>query len=121
MFGLTTPGVYLCAAAVLAAPAACAQAAAPTLGTLEQTVKDRTTEWQKLAQNLEPTLNRLLPCDSKVAASITEVSKASEARVAALAAYLGVRVHIRQIRLIASRAWAQEGRVSIQASHRLHS
>lgn len=40
---------------------------------------------------------------------------------AALAAYLGVRVHIRQIRLISSRAWAQEGRVSIQASHRLHS
>lgn len=40
---------------------------------------------------------------------------------AALAAYLGVRVHIRQIRLISSRAWAQEGRVTIQASHRLHS
>ena len=39
----------------------------------------------------------------------------------ALAAYCGVRVHIRQIRLIGSRAWAQEGRVSIQASHRLHS
>ena len=40
---------------------------------------------------------------------------------AALAAWLGVRVHIKQIRLIGSRAWAQEGRVSIQASHRLHS
>jgi methylmalonyl-CoA carboxyltransferase large subunit len=39
---------------------------------------------------------------------------------AALAAYLGVRVHIRQIRLLSSRAWAQQGRVSIQASHRLH-
>ena len=39
---------------------------------------------------------------------------------AAVAAYLGVRAHIRQIRLISSRAWAQEGRVSIQASHRLH-
>lgn len=39
---------------------------------------------------------------------------------AALGAYLGVRVHIRQIRLIGSRAWAAEGRVSIQASHRLH-
>jgi len=39
----------------------------------------------------------------------------------ALAAYLGVRVHIRQIRLISSRAWASEGRASIQASHRLHS
>ena len=39
---------------------------------------------------------------------------------AAIAAYLGVRAHIRQIRLISSGAWAQEGRVSIQASHRLH-
>ena len=40
---------------------------------------------------------------------------------AALAAFFGVRVRIRQIRLISSRAWAQEGRVSVQASHRLHS
>jgi methylmalonyl-CoA carboxyltransferase 12S subunit len=38
----------------------------------------------------------------------------------ALAAYFGVRVHIRQIRLISSSAWAQVGRVFIQASHRLH-
>jgi methylmalonyl-CoA carboxyltransferase 12S subunit len=38
---------------------------------------------------------------------------------AALAAYFGVRVHIRQIRLISSSAWAQQGRVSVQASHRL--
>ena len=39
---------------------------------------------------------------------------------AALAAYLGVRPRIRQIRLIGSPAWAQQGRVSIQASHHLH-
>jgi methylmalonyl-CoA carboxyltransferase large subunit len=38
---------------------------------------------------------------------------------AALGAYLGVRAHIRQIRLVSTAAWAQEGRVSIQASHRL--
>ena len=38
---------------------------------------------------------------------------------AALAAYFGVRVHVRQIRLITNSAWAQQGRVSIQASHRL--
>ena len=38
---------------------------------------------------------------------------------AALAAYLGVRVHIKQIRLLSSHAWAQQGRVSIQASHNL--
>ena len=39
---------------------------------------------------------------------------------AALAAYLGVRLRIRQIRLLSSPAWAQQGRVSIQASHQLH-
>jgi methylmalonyl-CoA carboxyltransferase large subunit len=38
---------------------------------------------------------------------------------AALGAYLGVRPHIRQIRLVSTTAWAQQGRVSIQASHRL--
>jgi methylmalonyl-CoA carboxyltransferase 12S subunit len=39
---------------------------------------------------------------------------------AALAAYLGVRVRIKQIRLLSSHAWAQQGRVSIQASHYLY-
>jgi len=39
---------------------------------------------------------------------------------AALAAYLGVRVHIKRIRLLSTHAWAQQGRVSIQASHNLH-
>ncbi len=39
---------------------------------------------------------------------------------AAVAAFFGERVHIRQIRLVSSTAWAQQGRVSIQASHRLH-
>ncbi|MDR0843031.1 MAG: hypothetical protein LBP68_06405 [Acidobacteriota bacterium] len=34
---------------------------------------------------------------------------------AALGAYLGVRLHIRQIRLLSSSAWAQQGRVSVQA------
>jgi methylmalonyl-CoA carboxyltransferase 12S subunit len=38
---------------------------------------------------------------------------------AAIGAYLGVRPHIRQIRLVSTSAWAQQGRVSIQASHRL--
>jgi methylmalonyl-CoA carboxyltransferase 12S subunit len=39
---------------------------------------------------------------------------------AALGAYLGVRIRIKQIRLLSSHAWAQQGRVSIQASHNLH-
>lgn len=38
---------------------------------------------------------------------------------AAVAAYLGARVRVRHIQLITSHAWAQQGRVSIQASHHL--
>ena len=38
---------------------------------------------------------------------------------AAIAAYVGKKAHIRQIRLIGSAAWAQQGRVTIQASHAL--
>jgi methylmalonyl-CoA carboxyltransferase large subunit len=38
---------------------------------------------------------------------------------AALAAYLGVKPHIRQIRLIDSASWAQQGRVTMQAAHLL--
>jgi methylmalonyl-CoA carboxyltransferase large subunit len=38
---------------------------------------------------------------------------------AAIAAFLGKKPHIRQIRLIGSALWAQEGRLTIQASHAL--
>jgi methylmalonyl-CoA carboxyltransferase large subunit len=36
---------------------------------------------------------------------------------AALAAHLGVKPHIRQVRLLGGATWAQVGRVTIQASH----
>lgn len=39
---------------------------------------------------------------------------------AGVAAFLGERVRIRQIRVVTSPAWAQQGRVWIQASHRLY-
>jgi methylmalonyl-CoA carboxyltransferase large subunit len=38
---------------------------------------------------------------------------------AAIAAFLGKKPHIRQIRLLGSAAWPQQGRVTIQASHAL--
>src|SRR5208337_239410 len=38
---------------------------------------------------------------------------------AAIAAFVGKKAHIRQIRLIGSAAWAQQGRVTMQASHAL--
>jgi methylmalonyl-CoA carboxyltransferase large subunit len=39
---------------------------------------------------------------------------------AAVAAFLGERARVRHVRLVSSRSWAQQGRVSIQASHSLH-
>ncbi|BCS34875.1 hypothetical protein TBR22_A41010 [Luteitalea sp. TBR-22] len=39
---------------------------------------------------------------------------------AAVAAFLGERAHVRQIRLISSQAWGQQGRVNVQASHTLY-
>ncbi|MDP3539438.1 MAG: hypothetical protein Q8S26_12135 [Azonexus sp.] len=39
---------------------------------------------------------------------------------AAVAAFLGVRATIRQVRLVHSTAWAQVGRMGVHASHRLH-
>jgi len=38
---------------------------------------------------------------------------------AAIAAYLGCTPKIRQIRLVGNAGWAQQGRVTIQASHNL--
>ena len=51
-------------------------------------MKDRTAAWNRLSQNLETSLIRLLPCDAKVTALIGDVSKASEARLAAIKSYL---------------------------------
>lgn len=39
---------------------------------------------------------------------------------AAVAAFLGVRARIRQVRLIQSNTWAQVGRATVHASHRVH-
>lgn len=39
---------------------------------------------------------------------------------AAVAAFLGVRAHIRQVRLVHSTAWGQVGRMGVHASHRRH-
>jgi len=63
-----------------------------------------------------PVVQEPPPAQAKPAITNEEIIAIS----AALGAYLGVRVHIRRIRLLSSRAWAQQGRVSIQASHNLY-
>lgn len=67
---------------------------------------------------------RAAPAAARSAAEPPPRQEVSEedllAIAAAVAAFLGVRAHIRQVRLIHSAAWGQVGRVTVQASHRLH-
>ena len=50
--------------------------------------------------------------------AVNEVSPEIAAIIAAtIAAYLGVKPRIRQISLVGGASWAQQGRVTIQASH----
>jgi methylmalonyl-CoA carboxyltransferase large subunit len=38
---------------------------------------------------------------------------------AAVAAFLGKKPHLRQVRLVGTSSWSQQGRATIQASHAL--
>ncbi len=65
-----------------------AQAPVPgSLPALQQTVAQRTAEWNTLATNLEQRVARLLPCDPQARAAIDEAGRASDARVIALTSY----------------------------------
>ena len=71
----------------------------------------------------EPTLSRSAPAAPVAATPEPEPEPISEEILlvisAAVAAFLGERAHVKQVRLVRSPAWAQQGRVSIQASHHL--
>jgi hypothetical protein len=73
---------------VLIGSTAAAQEPAPVQPSAQQAVEKQTAAWQALAKNLELRLARMLPCDARVRAAIEEVSRASEARLAARAQYL---------------------------------
>ena len=62
---------------------------APTpLAPLAQNLKTTETAWLTLARDLDSKLARLLPCDAEAARTIQAVNTASQARLAALTAYL---------------------------------
>jgi methylmalonyl-CoA carboxyltransferase large subunit len=71
------------------------------------------------AEAVEPRLPET-PATNPVAVAAGISEEEFLAISAALAAWLGVHAHIRQIRLIRTGAWAQQGRVTIQTSHRLN-
>jgi methylmalonyl-CoA carboxyltransferase 12S subunit len=85
-------------------------------------------ELEELRAQIAEMAKRLARLEHGEAVEVAEAPESVSARMtedemlavsAAIAAYLGVRAHIRQIRLVSTSAWAQQGRVSIQASHSL--
>ncbi len=59
-----------------------------SLDVLRQTADKAAAAWESLAKGLEQKIATLLPCDPKSRAAVEEVSHASDARLAALSAYL---------------------------------
>jgi methylmalonyl-CoA carboxyltransferase 12S subunit len=85
-----------------------------------------------LRQDVARLGDRVAALEAANAPALAVVSKASAAVAvlgtseeliaiisATIAAFLGVKPHIRQISLVAGATWAQQGRVTIQASHEL--
>jgi methylmalonyl-CoA carboxyltransferase large subunit len=110
---------------------------------MEHAVKTEAAGWDQVAEGLEA-LRRELACLGErvaaleklaapggpapaapvpVAAPAPAAEGISEELVlvigAAVAAFLGKKPHIRQIRLLGGTGWSQAGRVTIQASHTL--
>jgi hypothetical protein len=59
-----------------------------TLEPLRQAADKAAADWETLAKGLEQKIATLLPCDPKSRAAVEEVSHASDARLAALGAYV---------------------------------
>jgi hypothetical protein len=59
-----------------------------SLTSLEQAVQRSSATWNSMAKELDTKVARLLPCDERATAAITEVNRASEGRLTVLAEYL---------------------------------
>ncbi len=98
----------------------------------EVTLKSLREEMEALRAHLAALTDKLVeleggPAPERAVAAAAAAAEPEEipdeillALSAAVAAYLGKRAHIRTVRLLSSTAWAQQGRVNIQASHRLN-
>ena len=77
----------------------------------------------QMREELELLKRRLGALESSAARAAATVPPSEEdlaAISAAVAAFLGVRARIRQVRLLQSSAWAQVGRIGTHASHHPH-
>ena len=74
----------------------------------------------QMREELEVLKRRLSALESSAARAAATAPPSEEdlaAISAAVAAFLGVRARIRQVRLLQSSAWAQVGRIGTHASH----
>lgn len=94
-------GVLLCAAA-FGQDAVPSNSATVDLAALELTAQKRSLEWEALAKDMNDRMARMLPCDPRAMAAVAEVSRASEARLAALSDYL---------RAVSAKAFAETAEV----------
>src|SRR5438552_169258 len=94
---------------------------ADTLEALRQEVA-RLSERVMALEQVAATKGAAAPAPAPTAAAAAAEGLSEELILvigAAVAAYLGKKAPIRQIRLLGSAGWAQQGRLTIQASHAL--
>jgi hypothetical protein len=65
---------------------------ADPLASLRQRAEKTSADWEALAKGLESKIATLLPCDPKSRAAVEDVSRASDARLSALSAYMKAAV-----------------------------
>jgi hypothetical protein len=87
----------------------------PSVEPRTSNLEPQTSNLKAQTSNLEPQTSNLEPRPKQGGISEELLLVIS----AAVAAFLGKKPHIRQIRLLGATAWAQQGRVTIQASHTL--
>jgi methylmalonyl-CoA carboxyltransferase 12S subunit len=95
---------------------------APSLDTVESLRQEirRLSERISVLENSQAVKASVAPLPQKQPQEVEAISPEVVLAIsAAIAAYLGLEPHIRQIRLIHSHPWGQQGRVTIQASHRI--
>jgi hypothetical protein len=80
--------MVLLGAVCLAAASAQSTSSPDSMAPLEQAAQRSLATWDGLAKDLDARVARLLPCDARATTAITEVSRASEGRLTALAEYL---------------------------------
>jgi methylmalonyl-CoA carboxyltransferase large subunit len=86
---------------------------------MQEVLEEIRRELARLGERVGALEARLPPVAAPAPVSVGVSDEILVVLSAAVAAFLGKKPRIRQVRLVGSAAWAQQGRVTIQASHAL--